>query len=56
VGDGKPGPVTRDIQRRYLGIARGELPDPYGWRTPVPMPASNGRLARPERTEPLPVG
>ncbi|HEX2205531.1 MAG TPA: aminotransferase class IV, partial [Longimicrobium sp.] len=36
VGEGRPGPVTRDIQGRFLGIARGELPDPYGWRTLVP--------------------
>jgi len=53
VGEGRPGPVTRAIQERYLGIARGTLPDPYGWRTPVPMPASNGR---PARTEPVTVG
>ncbi|HYJ78104.1 MAG TPA: branched-chain amino acid transaminase [Longimicrobiaceae bacterium] len=38
VGAGRPGPVTRAIQERYLGIARGTAPDPYGWRTPVPVP------------------
>jgi branched-chain amino acid aminotransferase len=32
VGDGDPGPVTRDLQERFLAIARGEAPDPYGWR------------------------
>lgn len=38
VGDGTVGPVTRLIQQRYLGIARGTLDDVHGWRTPV-MPA-----------------
>lgn len=32
VGEGKPGPVTRRLQSDYLGIARGEAEDPYGWR------------------------
>jgi branched-chain amino acid aminotransferase len=40
VGEGRPGPVTRAIQDQYMGIARGTLPDPYGWRTPVPVPAA----------------
>jgi branched-chain amino acid aminotransferase len=39
VGEGKPGPITRTVQDRYLGIARGRYPDPYGWLTPVPEPA-----------------
>ena len=43
VGEGRPGPVTGEIQRTYLGIARGELPDRYGWLTPVPVPAMAGR-------------
>ena len=42
VGEGKPGPVTRAIQERYLAIATGRVPDPYGWLTPVPLPASVG--------------
>lgn len=37
VGEGRPGPITRSIQERFLGIARGLLPDPYGWLTPVPV-------------------
>jgi branched-chain amino acid aminotransferase len=36
VGEGRPGPVTRSIQDRFLGIARGQVPDPYGWLTLVP--------------------
>jgi branched-chain amino acid aminotransferase len=40
VGSGRRGPVTEEIQSRFLGIARGELPDTYGWLTHVPVPAS----------------
>ncbi len=39
VGAGRRGPVTAEIQDRFLGIARGELPDTYGWLTHVPAPA-----------------
>jgi branched-chain amino acid aminotransferase len=35
VGDGSVGPITRLVQQRYLGIARGTLEDPWGWRTLV---------------------
>ncbi len=40
VGEGKPGPVTRAIQREYLGIAKGTIPDRHGWLTLVPEPAA----------------
>jgi branched-chain amino acid aminotransferase len=40
VGSGSRGPVTEEIQARFLGIARGEQPDPYGWLTLVPQPAA----------------
>ena len=40
VGEGRPGPITREIQERFLGIARGQIADPYGWLTPVPLPAN----------------
>jgi branched-chain amino acid aminotransferase len=43
VGAGKPGPITGAVQDRYLGIARGQYPDPYGWLTPVPEPAGAAR-------------
>lgn len=39
VGTGKPGPVTRLVQETYMGIAKGRIPDPYGWLTPVPVGA-----------------
>jgi branched-chain amino acid aminotransferase len=35
IGSGKPGPVTRKLQKRFLEIARGEAGDPYGWLTSV---------------------
>lgn len=39
IGAGKPGPITQKIQREYLGIAKGKIPDRHGWLTPVPEPA-----------------
>jgi branched-chain amino acid aminotransferase len=35
VGDGKRGEVTRLLQERFLGIARGEADDTHGWRASV---------------------
>jgi branched-chain amino acid aminotransferase len=43
VGEGRPGDVTRKIQKEFLGIAKGVLPDRFGWLTPVPVPAVAGR-------------
>jgi len=42
VGAGKPGPITLEIQRQYMGIAEGRLPDRYGWLTRVPTEAHAG--------------
>lgn len=39
IGEGKPGPLTQRIQREYLGIAKGRIPDRHGWLTPVAEPA-----------------
>ena len=33
VGEGRRGPVTAAIQARYLELAKGEGPDPWGWVT-----------------------
>jgi branched-chain amino acid aminotransferase len=33
VGGGKTGPVTKALQSRFLGIARGTVDDPFGWRS-----------------------
>jgi branched-chain amino acid aminotransferase len=42
VGSGKRGPITREIQREYLGIARGQIADRHGWLTMVPEPVGAG--------------
>jgi len=44
VGEGRAGPVTRRIQERFLAIARGEMPDDHGWRTPVAAPGETERI------------
>jgi branched-chain amino acid aminotransferase len=43
VGEGKPGPITQRIQREYLGIVRGAIPDRHGWLTMVPEPVAAAR-------------
>jgi len=35
VGAGRPGPVTLELQRRYVATVKGEGPDPRGWLTYV---------------------
>jgi branched-chain amino acid aminotransferase len=35
VGTGKPGPITRRLQKELMDLAKGLRPDPYGWLTPV---------------------
>ena len=35
LGDGKPGPVTRQLQDLFLGIVRGEREDRYHWMDAV---------------------
>jgi branched-chain amino acid aminotransferase len=35
VGQGKIGPVTRELQRRFLATVHGETPDVHGWLTPT---------------------
>ena len=42
VGEGRPGPITREIQQRFMDIAKGRVPDPYGWLTPVPATVGAG--------------
>lgn len=36
VGEGKRGPITRAIQKEFMGIAHGEVADRHGWLTMVP--------------------
>jgi branched-chain amino acid aminotransferase len=35
IGSGKPGETTMTLQRRYLDVVRGDVPDHPEWRTPV---------------------
>jgi branched-chain amino acid aminotransferase len=35
VGSGAAGPITLQLQKRFLGIAKGEEPDAFGWLTLV---------------------
>ena len=35
LGDGTPGPLTRRLQERLLGIAHGTIADHPEWRTPL---------------------
>jgi branched-chain amino acid aminotransferase len=35
VGEGKAGPVTKQLQERFLAVARGEIEDVHGWLTRV---------------------
>ena len=37
VNKGEVGPITRDLQREFFGIVRGEKPDRFDWLTPVPV-------------------
>jgi branched-chain amino acid aminotransferase len=35
VGNGRPGPITMQLQRRFMDIVKGAIPDPHGWLTHV---------------------
>ena len=35
VGDGSVGPITRQIQKRFMDIVTGQAEDSYGWLTPT---------------------
>jgi len=37
VGNGKIGPITKQIQKEFYAIVNGEMPDRFGWLTPVPV-------------------
>lgn len=43
LGGGTPGPITKKIGGRFMDIARGRVPDPYGWLTPFQIPAAVAR-------------
>lgn len=33
VGSGKPGPITKAVQKEFFGITSGQIPDRHGWLT-----------------------
>jgi branched-chain amino acid aminotransferase len=35
VGEGKAGPITLEIQKRFMAVVGGEIPDERGWLTYV---------------------
>lgn len=35
VGNGRRGPITRQVQEEFFAITRGDQPDRYAWLTPV---------------------
>jgi branched-chain amino acid aminotransferase len=37
IGTGKVGPITKSIQKEFMGLLTGVVPDRYGWLTPVPV-------------------
>jgi len=43
IGKGKPGPITRQLQERYLSIAEGRAEDRYGWLTFCNQPVAAAR-------------
>lgn len=51
VGDGKVGPVTKLIQDKLLGIARGKYEDPFQWRHAVTAKSATNKAQRTLRSE-----
>ena len=47
VGIGRRGPVTERIQKEYFDYIQGEIPDRFGWLTPVYKKRTSSSEARP---------
>lgn len=45
VGTGRVGPITQQLQQRFLATVRGEAEDPYGWLTYVRAERASGSRA-----------
>ncbi|HSE48882.1 MAG TPA: branched-chain amino acid transaminase [Terriglobales bacterium] len=37
VADGRPGPITKALQKEFFGIVHGKVADRHHWLTPVPV-------------------
>ena len=46
VGNGRRGPITEAIQRRFLDTIYGKAPDTHGWLTYVPEMVAAGQKTR----------
>ena len=46
VGNGRRGPITEAIQRRFLDVISGKAPDTHGWLTYVPEMVAAGQNSR----------
>lgn len=53
VGSGAPGPITRRLMAEFNGIVRGEIPDRYGWLSPVLPVSAPVAVALAEKPEKL---
>jgi branched-chain amino acid aminotransferase len=42
VGSGKPGPITMRLQKEFMAIAEGRVPDRHNWTTLVPEGVTAG--------------
>jgi branched-chain amino acid aminotransferase len=40
VGEGRAGPVTRQLQQAFMDVVRGRVPDTHGWLTGLGSPAA----------------
>jgi len=45
IGDGNPGPITKQLADEFFGIANGLRPDRFGWLTPVNVTAEQAVTA-----------
>jgi branched-chain amino acid aminotransferase len=43
VGKGEPGPITRNLQARFLSIVQGQAEDKHGWLTLCNQPVGAAR-------------
>jgi len=55
VGAGRAGPVTQRLQRRFMEIVHGEVPDTRGWLSHTRPLATTATHAVPSPTPPAPV-
>ena len=49
IGSGKRGPVTERIQKEFFAYIDGDIPDRYGWLTPVYAERTAQRRSRRSR-------